>query len=98
MSDRVSVTIDGGVADVRLNRPDKINALDPAMFTALVEAGEALKTHNSVGGVLLSGGGPAVCARLHLAHLPPVAGPPQPARRPACLPRSPNMPLLPAPL
>ena len=28
MSDRVLVSIDGGVADVRLNRPDKLNALD----------------------------------------------------------------------
>jgi enoyl-CoA hydratase/carnithine racemase len=34
MSDRVTVTIDGGIADVRLNRPDKRNALDGAMFSA----------------------------------------------------------------
>ena len=32
MSDRVSVHVAGGVADVRLNRPEKMNALDPAMF------------------------------------------------------------------
>lgn len=37
---RVTVTLTGGVADVRLNRPEKRNALDPAMFEALVVAGE----------------------------------------------------------
>ena len=37
---RVTVTVTGGVADVRLNRPDKRNALDPAMFEALAAAGE----------------------------------------------------------
>ena len=34
MSDRVSMTINDGIADVRLNRPDKLNALDQAMFNA----------------------------------------------------------------
>ena len=32
MTDRVTITINDGVADVRLNRPDKRNALDGAMF------------------------------------------------------------------
>ena len=41
---RVTVTAAGGVADVRLNRPEKRNALDPAMFEALVAAGERLMT------------------------------------------------------
>ena len=30
--ERVRVSIEGGVADVRLARPEKLNALDPAMF------------------------------------------------------------------
>ena len=29
-----------GIADVRLNRPDKYNALSGEMFNAIVEAGE----------------------------------------------------------
>ena len=37
MADRVVWTIADGVADVRLNRPDKLNALDMAMFTALAD-------------------------------------------------------------
>ena len=47
MSDRLSVTISGGVADVRLNRPDKMNALDDAMFEALIATGERLKAELS---------------------------------------------------
>jgi len=35
--DRIKVTLDNGVADVRLNRADKMNALDPALFTAIAE-------------------------------------------------------------
>ena len=36
MEDRVTVTMADGVADVRLVRADKMNALDAAMFEALV--------------------------------------------------------------
>ena len=38
IDERIKVTIEGGVADVRLVRTDKMNALDDAMFTALVAA------------------------------------------------------------
>ncbi len=74
MSDRVTVTIDGGVADVRLNRPDKMNALDQAMFAAIVEAGEALKTDRSVRAVVLSGEGRAFCAGLDFGSFQAMAG------------------------
>ena len=37
MSDRVQLTIENGIADVRLNRPEKMNALDHAMFAGLIE-------------------------------------------------------------
>ena len=36
MDDRVKVTMSDGIADVRLVRADKMNALDAAMFDALV--------------------------------------------------------------
>lgn len=88
MSDRVSVTIDKGVADVRLNRPDKINALDPAMFTALVEAGEALKTDSSVRAVVLSGEGRGFCAGLDFSSFQTMAGA-DGADEPARLPSAP---------
>src|SRR3954449_858424 len=64
MSDRVVYTVEDGVADVRLNRPDKINALDPAMFEAIVDVGEALKADRSVRAVVLSGEGRGFCAGL----------------------------------
>jgi len=41
MSDElVTIDISDGVADVRLNRVDKYNALSPAMFNAIIDAGE----------------------------------------------------------
>ena len=61
---RVTVTITDGVADVLLNRPEKRNALDPAMFAGLVAAGERLKSEPGLRAVVLSGAGPDFCAGL----------------------------------
>lgn len=47
MEDRVRLTITDGVAEVRLNRAAKMNALDPAMFQAIAEAGARLKDDRS---------------------------------------------------
>ena len=55
---------DGGVADVRLNRPEKRNAIDPEMFAALLVTGERLKTEPGLRAVVLSGEGPDFCAGL----------------------------------
>src|SRR6516164_1242438 len=63
-SDRVTITLDGGVADVRLNRPEKRNALDLAMFEALVVTGAGLKSWPGLRAVVLSGEGPDFCAGL----------------------------------
>ena len=68
MNDRVTVDIQGGVADVRLVRADKMNALDTAMFAALVETGERLKTERGVRAVVLSGEGRAFCAGLDTSN------------------------------
>ncbi len=68
MSDRITVTIEGGVADVRLVRVDKMNALDDAMFEALVETGERLKTEPGLRAVVLSGEGRAFCAGLDMGN------------------------------
>lgn len=74
MADRVLVSIDAGVADVRLNRPDKLNALDPATFAALVEAGESLKSEPAVRAVVLSGEGRAFCSGLDFSAFQSMAG------------------------
>ena len=61
---RVTVEITDGVADVRLARPEKRNALDGAMFAGLIAAGERLKSEPGVRAVVLSGEGPDFCAGL----------------------------------
>jgi enoyl-CoA hydratase/carnithine racemase len=67
MSERVSVSLCDGIADVRLNRPEKLNALDGAMFDALVEAGTSLAADRALRAVVLSGAGRAFCAGLDVA-------------------------------
>jgi enoyl-CoA hydratase/carnithine racemase len=62
--ERVSVTIDDGVADVRLVRADKRNALDRRMFQSIIAAGEQLAADRTVRVVVLSGDGKAFCAGL----------------------------------
>lgn len=63
-ADRVQITISDGVADVKMVRADKRNALDGAMFSALASAGERLKTEAGVRAVVLSGEGGSFCAGL----------------------------------
>lgn len=62
MSDRVQVVIDGHVAMVRLNRPEKHNALDRESFEAIFDAGERLADNPSVRAVILTGAGESFCA------------------------------------
>ena len=68
MNDRVTINIEDGVADVRMIRTDKMNALDNAMFEALVNTGERLKTEKGVRAVVLSGEGRAFCAGLDMGN------------------------------
>jgi len=62
--ERLSVSVEEGVADVRLARADKRNALDRRMFRAIIEAGERIADDRSVRAVVLSGDGKAFCAGL----------------------------------
>ena len=63
-NDRVTVAISDGIADVRLDRADKRNALDPAMFDAIAKAGRDLVTNREIRAVVLSGNGNSFCAGL----------------------------------
>lgn len=67
MKDRVSIELKDGVADVRLIRADKMNALDPAMFEGILEAGARLAAMKGLRCVVLSGEGKAFCAGLDMA-------------------------------
>jgi enoyl-CoA hydratase/carnithine racemase len=73
MNDRVSITLNNGVADVRLVRADKMNALDDAMFQALREAGEQLIKMPGLRAVVLSGEGRAFCAGLDMGRFASMA-------------------------
>ena len=68
MSDRIEWTRHpDGVVELQLARADKMNALDPAMFDALIEAGEALRGDKAVRAVVIAGRGKAFCAGLDMA-------------------------------
>lgn len=68
MNDRVRYTFTDGVADVKLSRADKMNALDDAMFSGLIETGEALCMLPGLRAVVLSGEGRAFCAGLDMGR------------------------------
>lgn len=66
---RVALRMDAdGVAQVRLARPDKMNALDAEMFDGLVAATEQLATLPGLRAVVLHGEGRAFCAGLDMAR------------------------------
>lgn len=74
MNDRVTITIIGGIADVKMIRADKRNALDGAMFSALAAAGERLTTEPGIRAVVLSGEGSSFCAGLDFGSFQAMAG------------------------
>jgi enoyl-CoA hydratase/carnithine racemase len=72
---RVRVQVDAhGVAEVVLARADKMNALDPAMFRAIVDAIARVAGDSSVRAVVVHGEGRAFCAGLDKSSLQGIAG------------------------
>ena len=61
---RVTVTQDGPVAHVRLNRPEKMNAVDMEMIDDMLAAGESLAARADLRAVVIAGEGDAFCAGL----------------------------------
>jgi len=74
VADLVTIEKKDGVADVRLNRPDKYNALSQEMFAAIIEAGESLLDSKDVRVVVLSGNGRGFCAGLDFGSFQGMAG------------------------
>lgn len=66
MSERVTIKVENHIADVRFNRPDKMNALDGEQIDAIVEAGEKLAAMEGIRAIVLSGEGRAFCAGLDM--------------------------------
>ena len=69
MSDRVELVVANGIAEVRLNRPEKLNALDFATFDLLIEAGQALAATPGLRAVVLSGNGRSFSVGIDLEAL-----------------------------
>lgn len=74
MNDRVTIQIEDGVADVRLNRPDKMNALDTTMIEGIAAAIDQLNAAPGLRAVVLSGEGRAFCAGLDMQSMAGLAG------------------------
>jgi enoyl-CoA hydratase/carnithine racemase len=64
---RLSIERHGHVALVRLSRPEKRNALDPAAFEALDAAARELSADRGLRAVVLVGEGKSFCAGIDLA-------------------------------
>jgi enoyl-CoA hydratase len=69
MPDLVTVDLDGGVATLTLNQPERRNALTLAMVDELVEAFDGFESGGDVGAVIVTGAPPAFCAGADLGHL-----------------------------
>lgn len=61
---RVLTEIDGPIAYVWLNRPDKLNGVDLELITELTAAAKALKGNRDIRAVVLQGKGRSFCAGL----------------------------------
>lgn len=69
--ERVKIIKHGAIAEVILNRPDKMNALDIDMFNAIIDAGHQVSNDKTVRAVILRGEGKGFCAGLDLANFSP---------------------------
>lgn len=69
MTERVLVTIDGGIAEVQLNRADKRNALDLDMFRAIVAAQKTVRKVRGLRAVVLCADGEDFCSGLDVKSL-----------------------------
>ncbi|MBD1389312.1 crotonase/enoyl-CoA hydratase family protein [Neiella sp. HB171785] len=58
------MSIDSGIAHVSLNRPEKHNALDMAMFVAIDDVIKTIGRNSSIRAVVVSGNGPSFCSGL----------------------------------
>ncbi len=71
----VEIALEDGVADVRLDRPDKLNALSRTMFSAVSGAIDWLASAEEVRCVVLSGNGRSFCVGIDLSVLQSGVGP-----------------------
>ena len=73
----LTLDVDGRIATLTVNRPDKLNALNDALITELGQAIDEVIRRDDVGGVILTGAGRAFVAGADIAELAtqgPIAG------------------------
>jgi enoyl-CoA hydratase/carnithine racemase len=64
----VLLTVSDGVAEVRLNRPERRNAVNDEMFTALLYAAARLRGDTAVRAIVLSGAGADFCGGMDTSN------------------------------
>lgn len=86
MGEDILLDMDGGVATLTLNRPDRLNALTPAMIDAIETAFRRCEADPAVAAIVVTGAGRGFCSGLDVAVLAETIGlplpPPPPGRRP----------------
>lgn len=71
MEDILDIQEQGGVLRLTMNRPERLNALNPALATALRECFQGLYRRNDIRVVILQGAGASFCAGLDLKEQQP---------------------------
>lgn len=69
MSDRITIEITSHIAQVRLNRADKLNAVDMNMIYGLIEAAAKIKQQKNIRAVVIAGNGPSFCSGLDIPSI-----------------------------
>ncbi len=69
MSDRITIEVTNHVAQVRLNRADKFNAVDMNMIYGLIEAAAKIKQQKNIRAVVIAGNGPSFCSGLDIPSI-----------------------------
>ncbi|MEQ8936405.1 MAG: enoyl-CoA hydratase-related protein, partial [Amphiplicatus sp.] len=78
----LKVERDGAVAQITLNRPDKLNAINDQMFDEIPVVLRRLTSDDAIRAVILTGAGRAFCAGREISELLKRAGEPERKRLP----------------
>ncbi|MFM8840069.1 MAG: enoyl-CoA hydratase/isomerase family protein [bacterium] len=70
----LEISENGRIATVRLNRPEKRNALSPALLTEIHDAFNHLGSRSDISVIILEGAGKAFCAGADLEYLEHMSG------------------------
>jgi enoyl-CoA hydratase len=71
MNEVLTVTIQGPVALLTLNRPDKLNAMNNELLAAMLDSLDAIELDAQVRAVVITGAGRAFCAGADIAAFQP---------------------------